>query len=85
MNTYTDERLLDAAGAVELLPELPIGGTNKETPDLVTTNVTLATVQTSQKRSQTDHFESGSDEGIKRQKPKKTLGFSQWAIQDSNL
>ena len=37
MNTYTDERLLDAAGAVERLPDLPIGpavGADLVAPDV---------------------------------------------------
>ena len=30
MNTYTDPRLLDLAGAVERLPSLPLDGTDRE-------------------------------------------------------
>ncbi len=30
MNVYTDPRLLDLSGAVELLPDLPLDGTDRE-------------------------------------------------------
>lgn len=87
MNTYTDERLLETSGAVELLPELPIG-TLSTTPRTVTRLVTLDEDKTSVTESKSDNLGK-----IKRlpencenaKQPCVLQGLSEWAIQNSNL
>jgi len=82
MNTYTDERLLDAAGAVERLPDLPIGpavGADPVAPD-------VAPNWGNQCRNWQDLAKSEgiAPRGENTKKPRKNRGFDEWAILDSN-
>ncbi len=46
MNTYTDPRLLDVAGAVAALPELPLDATPKGSPDVAAATGTYGEIPT---------------------------------------
>jgi hypothetical protein len=98
MATYTDERLLNSAGAVALLPDLPIGATEDKKNTEATRRerkaartVTPFVTPEASKRVQKESFSGnlGKDyrdpsNSHKCEKPREKRGFSEWAILDSN-
>jgi integrase len=85
MRTYTDERLLNSAGAVELLPSLPLGTPNGSS--LVAPTVAPATGKTCQTGATTDKI---GKVGLRRKyarnvkKPRASRGFKTWSRGGSN-
>ncbi|HBJ37391.1 MAG TPA: integrase, partial [Planctomycetaceae bacterium] len=73
MNTYTDERLLDSAAAVEKLPPLLIAGATEES--LVAPTVAPESDILGQRRSKRDKMTDDSDVIRKRKNPGNHLGF----------
>ncbi len=87
MGTYTDERLLQTAGAVELLPMLPIDP-HLDAKRTVTPVVTLdadKTCQTESISGKIGDLGGRSETGDFSQKPRVLRGLEEWACQKSNL
>ena len=98
MATYTDERLLNSAGAVALLPDLPIGATDDKTQTEATSDgrkaartVTPFVTPEASKRGQNESFSGkiGKDcrdpsNSHKCEKPGEKRGFSEWSRRESN-
>jgi hypothetical protein len=98
MATYTDERLLNSAGAVALLPDLPIGATDDKTNTEATSDgrkaartVTPFVTPEASKRGQNESFSGkiGKDcrdpsNSHKCEKPSEKRGFSEWSRRESN-
>lgn len=83
MNTYTDERILETSGAVELLPELPILDGRILAPNLAPDSV-----QRGQNQSIPDRSAGEPDSPPGTKNPHNSQGkqgFGEWAIQNSNL
>ena len=95
MATYTDERLLDSAGAVALLPHLPIDATETEaasgrkpTARTVTPNVTPDRVKRGQNVTSVGNLGGISGDALKShktKKPREKRGFDESGRQDLNL
>ena len=99
MATYTDERLLNSAGAVALLPDLPIGATEDKTHTEATRRerkaartVTPFVTPEASKRVQKESFSGklGKDyrdpsNSHKCEKPREKRGFNESGRQDLNL
>ncbi len=85
MNTYTDERLLETSGAVELLPNLPIGPGAESS---VAPAVAPTAYKRSQEGSKPGKMGGLADSAGERKNPEKhsvLRGSEEWAIQNSNL
>ncbi|MFM2002474.1 MAG: hypothetical protein RI963_1900 [Planctomycetota bacterium] len=99
MATYTDERLLNSAGAVALLPDLPIGATEDKTHTEATRRerkaartVTPFVTPKASKLIQKESFSGnlGKDcrdpsNSHKCEKPREKRGFNESGRQDLNL
>ena len=86
MNTYTDDRLLDQAAAVELLPTLRIPGATEES--LVAPTVAPESDILSRFRSKRDNMTDDSDVIRTRKNPGKdrvSRGFFESGRHDSNM
>jgi len=83
MKTYTNERLLNSAGAVELLPNLPIGGLADQS--LVTPTVTPEADFSCQFGATDDKIENLALSDKNPKKRRDLQGFKQSGRQDLNL
>ena len=88
MNTYTDERLLNAAGAVEMLPDLGSATGDRDPSRTVALSVALDSDKKSQNGSKSVKMGELERHARKRRSPEKPnvlRGEIVWAIQNSNL